>query len=59
MKTNHNRTRSIALVNTDDSFLSSTKLVVVMCGLPARGKSYISQKIRRYLNWMGVSAKVI
>lgn len=29
------------------------KVVLVMVGLPARGKSYISQALIRYLNWFG------
>jgi signal recognition particle GTPase len=29
-----------------------------MVGLPARGKTYISKKLARYLNWIGIKTKV-
>tara|TARA_Y100000741_G_scaffold225392_1_gene172122 strand:+ start:2162 stop:3379 length:1218 start_codon:yes stop_codon:yes gene_type:complete len=35
-----------------------TKLIIIMVGLPARGKSYISQKLHRYFNWSGLSSKI-
>eukprot|EP00054_Salpingoeca_dolichothecata_P008831 m.50051 g.50051 ORF g.50051 m.50051 type:complete len:476 (-) comp17984_c0_seq3:43-1470(-) len=34
------------------------KLCVVMVGLPARGKSYIAQKLAFYLNWVQVDTQV-
>jgi len=37
---------------------STKRLVVVMVGLPARGKSYMSQALCRYLSWLGYSARV-
>jgi shikimate kinase len=33
-------------------------LILVMVGLPARGKSYLAKKMARYLNWFGVKSKV-
>jgi len=35
-----------------------TKLIIIMVGLPARGKSYISQKLYRYFKWSGLSSKI-
>jgi len=32
--------------------------VVCMVGLPASGKTYISKKLSRYLNWIGITTKV-
>ncbi|XP_044135959.1 6-phosphofructo-2-kinase/fructose-2,6-bisphosphatase 3 isoform X3 [Bufo gargarizans] len=38
--------------------LANSPTVIVMVGLPARGKTYISKKLTRYLNWSGVPTKV-
>jgi hypothetical protein len=34
------------------------KLVVVLVGLPARGKSYISHRLVNYMNWCGVRTRL-
>lgn len=36
----------------------NTPHVIAMVGLPARGKTYISKKLARYLNWIGIFTKV-
>ncbi|KAL1020617.1 hypothetical protein UPYG_G00002480 [Umbra pygmaea] len=38
--------------------LTNSPTVIVLVGLPARGKTYISKKLTRYLNWIGVPTKV-
>lgn len=40
-----------------DAFWSE-KVVLIMVGLPARGKSYISSKIVRFINWQGLEGKL-
>jgi len=50
-----NRYRAIG---ADEPLLNQTppppfKLAIILVGLPARGKTYISQKLARYLNWIG------
>ncbi|KAG8182976.1 hypothetical protein JTE90_013426 [Oedothorax gibbosus] len=32
--------------------------VIVMVGLPARGKTYIAKKLTHYLNWIGIKTRV-
>ncbi|KAJ8384541.1 hypothetical protein AAFF_G00200740 [Aldrovandia affinis] len=38
--------------------LANPPTVIVMVGLPARGKTYMSRKLTRYLNWIGLPTKV-
>lgn len=47
---------SICLPATIPQFTNSPTMVI-MVGLPARGKTYISTKLTRYLNWIGTPTK--
>lgn len=46
------------ICNTDITNSAEHKLLIVTVGLPARGKSFVSQKLARYLDWLGFSSKV-
>ncbi|KAI9029890.1 6-phosphofructo-2-kinase-domain-containing protein [Phycomyces nitens] len=37
---------------------TNLRIACVMVGLPARGKTYIAQKVCRYLTWLGINTKV-
>uniref|UniRef100_A0A3P8UMW8 6-phosphofructo-2-kinase/fructose-2,6-biphosphatase 4b n=2 Tax=Cynoglossus semilaevis TaxID=244447 RepID=A0A3P8UMW8_CYNSE len=37
--------------------MKNSPTLIVTVGLPARGKTYISKKLTRYLNWIGVPTK--
>lgn len=39
--------------------LTITPCVIVMVGLPARGKTYMAKKLARYFNWIGIETKGI
>jgi predicted kinase len=40
------------------TLVSDEPLVLVMVGLPARGKTFLARKVARYLNWLGLQARV-
>lgn len=49
-----NRSPTIEEANTSNPFdVFLERVIIVMVGLPARGKSYLSKAIVRYLNFLG------
>jgi 6-phosphofructo-2-kinase len=42
---------------TDVANITITPCVIAMVGLPARGKTYMSKKLARYFNWIGIETK--
>lgn len=44
---------SLLNISDDDNFH-----VIIMVGLPGRGKSYMSHRIQRWLNWKGIECEI-
>eukprot|EP00063_Salmo_salar_P046836 XP_014021671.1 PREDICTED: 6-phosphofructo-2-kinase/fructose-2,6-biphosphatase 4 isoform X3 [Salmo salar] len=50
--------RSKSTQNLDQTVcMTNCPTLIVTVGLPARGKTYISKKLTRYLNWIGVPTR--
>jgi len=49
--------KPILIQQTPCPQVNMSKIVFVMVGLPARGKSYIARLLSKYLNWLGVNCR--
>ena len=54
----HNNQYSQMIERRDLMAIESGKLVIVMVGLPGRGKSYISRRLELFMSWLGDNVKV-
>jgi hypothetical protein len=49
---------SLSLLQRQRLTKNSTRLVIALVGLPARGKSFVSRKVLHYLNWTGCKCRI-
>jgi len=54
----NNKQRASKRCSIDLTSRQSEKFIFVFVGLPATGKSYLSSKLAKYLNWIGFNSKV-
>ena len=47
----------LAALCPDIANVAIAPCVIVLVGLPARGKTYIAKKLTRYLNWIGIETR--
>ena len=59
LSVHHNNNQFSQMVERHDLMaIESGKLVLVMVGLPGRGKSYISRRLELFLSWLGDNVQV-
>lgn len=57
LKVRNNSQNYLPALCPDIANVAIAPCVIVMVGLPARGKTYIAKKLTRYLNWIGIETK--
>ncbi|KAL6944624.1 hypothetical protein ACO0RG_001363 [Hanseniaspora osmophila] len=53
-----NNTSSADLINSSSNTNQDVQVCVIMVGLPARGKTFIANKIQTYLRWLMINCQV-